>query len=121
MSRADALLEKAARRLDELSRRAAREDGPAANLAEPLAEDATLLRGMRPSLIAARFRGRKVDAPRPDPETDPEEHPAARAERPKKARSGGVTSLLAVAAAAFVAGVVVARILDWRGHAHPRL
>ena len=56
----DAILERGAERLQQLSDRAAATGGPAAKLAEPLAEDAVLLRRMKPSLIAARLKG---DAP----------------------------------------------------------
>jgi hypothetical protein len=34
-------------------------------------------------------------------------------------RPGGVNPLLVVAVA-FAAGVLLAKVIDWRGHAHPR-
>ena len=53
----DAVLEKGADRLQQLAERAAASGGPAAKLAEPLAEDAVLLRRMKPSLVKARLKG----------------------------------------------------------------
>jgi hypothetical protein len=112
----DAILERGAERLQELSDRAAASGGPAAKLAEPLAEDAVLLRRMKPSLIAARLRG---DAP-----TDLEPGsgvvvapPAPKARR--NGKGGGPNPILVIGGALLV-GIVLAKVLDWRGHAHPR-
>jgi hypothetical protein len=57
MSALDEKVEHAADRLARLSRAAARAGGVRARLAEPLADDAELLRKLKPSLIAARARG----------------------------------------------------------------
>jgi hypothetical protein len=38
--------------------------------------------------------------------------------RPARSRLG---RLVALAAAALAAGVVTGKVLDWRGHAHPRI
>ena len=112
----DAILERGAERLQELSDRAAASGGPATKLAEPLAEDAVLLRRMKPSLIAARLRG---DAP-----TDLEPGsgvvvapPAPKARR--NGKGGGPNPILVIGGALLV-GIVLAKVLDWRGHAHPR-
>jgi len=112
----DAILEKGAERLQELSDRAAETGGHAARLAEPLAEDAVLLRRMKPSLIAARLKG---EAP-----TDLEPGSGAVVARPapderKRGTRRGPSPLLVIGAA-LAAGVVLAKALDWRGHAHPR-
>jgi hypothetical protein len=41
--------------------------------------------------------------------------------KPKKAKKpGGGPNAIVVAAAAFAVGVLVAKFVDWRGHAHPR-
>jgi len=114
MTGGDAILERGAERLQELSDRAAATGGPAAKLAEPLAEDAVLLRRMKPSLIAARLKG---EAP-----TDLEPGSGAVVPPALKAKRGtrrGPSPLLVIGAA-LVAGVVLARVLDWRSHAHPR-
>jgi hypothetical protein len=112
----DAILERGAERLQELSARAAATGGPAAKLAEPLAEDAVLLRRMKPSLIAARLKG---EAP-----TDLEPGSGAVvASSPPKARrrsNGDGPNPILVIGGALLAGIVLAKVLDWRGHAHPR-
>ena len=120
MTRGDHVVERAADKLDEIAQQAAREDGVKAKLAEPLAEDAALLRGMRPSQIAARVRGRpggepgaKQPLPVPEPEPEP---PKPRAEHKRR---GGPSPIL-VALGAFAVGIVIAKVIDWRGHAHPR-
>jgi len=123
MTKGDTLVERGAALLDELSHKAATEGGFVAKLAEPLAEDAAFLRKMKPTLVLARLRGEPppdtsqngapmIQPPPPVPEPNP---------KPKKAKkSDGGPNPLVIAAAALVAGVVVAKVVDWRGHAHPR-
>lgn len=115
MTAGDQVIERAAKRLDELARGAAREDGVKARLAEPLADDAALLRGMRPSRIAARLRGERTDEPngsRPLPTPKPKESREAGKRR-------GPSPIL-LAAGAFAVGLVIAKVIDWRSHANPR-
>jgi hypothetical protein len=112
----DAILEKGADRLQELSDRAAKTGGPAARLAQPLADDAVLLRRMKPSLIAARLKG---EAP-----TDLEPGSGAVVAPPaskggRRGKRGGPNPIVVIGAA-FVVGIAVAKALDWRSHAHPR-
>jgi hypothetical protein len=112
----DAILEKGAERLQELSDRAAATGGPAAKLAEPLAEDAVLLRRMKPSLIAARLKG---DAPTDlDPGSGAVVAPPSPTSR-RRSKGGGPSPILVIGGA-LLAGIVIAKVLDWRGHAHPR-
>jgi len=112
----DAILERGADRLQELSDRAAATGGPAAKLAQPLAEDAVLLRRMKPSLIAARLRG---EAPTDlEPGSGAVTAPPTPSARRRGARSG--PSPILVIGAAFVVGITLAKVLDWRSHAHPR-
>ena len=40
--------------------------------------------------------------------------------RPKPAKSGGSPNPVIVVGAAFAAGCLLAKAIDWRGHAHPR-
>jgi hypothetical protein len=119
MTRGDQTVEHAADKLDGIAQDAARADGVKAKLAEPLADDAALLRGMRPSRIAARLRGepggeagskQALPAPAPAPE------PSSDAGRK---RNGGPNPIL-LALGAFAVGLVIAKVIDWRGHAHPR-
>jgi hypothetical protein len=116
MTKGDALMERGAGRLQRLADRAAASGGVAAKLAEPLAEDAALLRRMKPSLIVARAKG---DAPtnlEPGQDVVAPTGPQL-GKRPK--RRGGPNPFLVVGAAV-VAGIALAKFLDWRGHAHPR-
>jgi hypothetical protein len=121
MTKADLLVERGAQRLQELARRAAnRGDGIGEWLAEELTEDAAFLRKLKPTLIAARARG---EAPT---DQEPGTQPAAPSapqlgSRPKKSkkRAGGPSPLVVVGAA-LVTGIVIAKVIDWRSHAHPR-
>ena len=110
MNRADAMVE-----------RFAADGGVKAQVAEILAEDAAFLRRMKPSLVRARLKG---DAPTDgsgpqagglmqfgDAETKP---------NPKTGAGGGGPNPLVVVGAAFAIGIVLAKAIDWRGHAHPR-
>lgn len=114
--RGDALVERGAAKLQELSRDLASRGGFAAQIAPDLAEDAEFLRQLKPSLIAARIRGEA-----PTSGKAPGERPAAAA-KPKKPRSpGGGPNPLLVVGGALVLGIVLAKVIDWRGHAHPRV
>jgi len=113
----DAILEKGANRLQELADRAAASSGPTAKLAEPLAEDAVLLRRMKPSLIKARLKG---DAPTDlRPGSGATVAPTGPQLGKRKTKRGGPSPFLVIGVA-LVAGVALAKVLDWRGHAHPR-
>lgn len=120
MTKADQVIDRAADRLRELADRAAAEGGVAAKLAAPLAEDAAFLRKLKPSLIAARVKG---EAPTNQPAgsgapvapSAPQLGP-----RPKRKGGGSGPNPLLVVGAALVAGIVLAKVIDWRGHAHPR-
>jgi hypothetical protein len=117
MTKADLIVERGATRLQQLARKAAqRGDGIGEWLAEELNEDAAFLRKLKPSLIAARARGeRPATAPAPPTPT-----PTARPEKPKEKKQRGGPSPLLVVGAAFAAGILIAKVVDWRGHAHPR-
>jgi CelD/BcsL family acetyltransferase involved in cellulose biosynthesis len=128
MSKGDLLIERGAQRLSELSRKAAAKGGFAAKFADDLAEDAVFLRKLKPSLIAARARGQapRAQAPASEPERPAEPQIATPRPDPKpkrKAKSGrrrkGPNPFV-VAGAALAAGILLAKVIDWRGHAHPR-
>lgn len=119
MTKGDQLIDRAADRLREVSDRAAAQGGLTAKLAQPLAEDAAFLRKLKPSLIAARAKG---EAPTNQPAGSGT--PAAPTKpqlgsRPKKKRGSGPSPYLVIGAA-LAAGIVLAKVIDWRGHAHPR-
>jgi hypothetical protein len=119
MTKADLIVERGAQRLQQLAdRAAARGDGIGGWLAEELTEDAAFLRKLKPSLIAARARGAApTDA---EPETAPAAPSAPQlGPRPKKERGGGPSPLVIVGIS-LAAGILLAKVIDWRGHAHPR-
>jgi hypothetical protein len=115
MTRGDATMERGAQKLQRLSSSAARRGGLVGKLAQPLAEDAVLFRRMKPSLIVARIKG---DAPTNLPPGQDAVVPTGPqlGKRPRK--RGGPNPFL-VLGAAFAAGVLAAKLIDWRGHAHP--
>ena len=120
MSKADQVVERAADKLRRFADRASAEGGIAAMLAEPLAEDSAFLRKLKPSLIAARFKGQ---APKNQPAgssgpTAPSSPQLGK--RPKPKKMGGGPNPFLVVGAALAVGIVLAKVIDWRGHAHPR-
>jgi hypothetical protein len=119
MSALDTLADKA----QAASERLARQGGVKAKLAGELAEDAEFLRKLKPALIKRRLKGEaRTDQP---PSTAPRgpsgpqlgEHPT---EVKKPKQGGGGPNPFLVIGAAVVLGVVAAKVIDWRGHAHPR-
>ena len=119
MTKADLLVERGASRLQQLAQRAAqRGDGIGEWLAEELTEDAAFLRKLKPSLIAARAKGERPTTP-PTPPAPSPSRPEKRKKEKKGGKGGGPSPLLVVGAA-FAAGIVLAKVIDWRGHAHPR-
>ena len=127
MTSADLLVERGAQRLHRLAgRAAARGDGVGTWLAEELEADAAFLRRLKPSLIAGRMRAAKNGGapgeppPAPPPSNPNPEPPAAQSATARKPKSSGGPSPWLFVGAALVAGVVAAKVLDWRGHAHPR-
>ena len=123
MMRGDHVVERAASRLETTAQRLAAEGGTKAKLAEFLADDAALIRSMKPSLIRARLKGEaRTDAP---PGSGSPRAPGlmqlGQRPQPEGGSGGGGPSPLVVVGAAFAVGIVLAKMIDWRGHAHPRL
>ena len=122
MTKADHAVERGAQRLQQLaSRAAARGDGVGEWLAEELTNDAAFLRKLKPSLIKARARGRAPTDQEPGAPPPPAPSSPQLGKRPRKRKLGrkGPPPVVVVGAA-LVAGVLLAKVLDWRGHAHPR-
>ena len=113
--RGDAFIDRSADRLRGLSENAARRGGVARKLAGPLAEDAVFVRKLKPSLIKARAKGAAPAGGATHdvvPPLPPEE---------KNGSSGGGPNPFAVIGGAAATGFVLAKVVDWRGHAHPRI
>ena len=121
MTNADQTVERAADKLRATAERLSREDGIKAKLAQPLAEDAEFLRKLKPSLIKARAKG---EAPTNQPPAEGTVAPSApqlgKRQQPRKKGGGGPNPWL-VAGVCLAAGIVLAKWIDWRGHAHPRV
>ena len=118
LERGDAAVERAAEKMRAFAERAAADGGLKAKLGEELAEDAEFLRKLKPSLIIARARGQ---AP-----TDQEPATVALApsapqlgRRPSPSGASGPSPWM-ILGIAFAAGIVLAKAIDWRSHAHPR-
>jgi hypothetical protein len=116
MTKADQLVDKAAARLQGLADRAAAEGGVKAKFAQELADDAAFLRKLKPSLIVARAKG---DAPTNQKPAEGTVAPSG-PQLGKRRKPGGGPSPFLVLGVAFAAGILIAKVVDWRGHAHPR-
>jgi hypothetical protein len=115
MNRVDLLVERAANRLQKLANEAAADGGVKAKLAQELADDAVFLRKLKPSLIVARAKGEAPTDQKPGRGVVAPSGP----QLGRREREGGSNPFLVVGAA-FVAGIFIAKVIDWRGHAHPR-
>lgn len=120
MNKVDELIEKGATRLQELANKAAANGGGVkAKLADELAADAAFLRKLKPSLIAARARGQAPTDQKPGSDVVAPSGPQLDPPKTKRKARGGPNPFLVVGVA-FAAGILLAKIVDWRGHAHPR-
>lgn len=115
----DRIVESGADKLDSLADSAAAKGGLAGKAADELAEDASFLRKLKPSLMVARAKGRApkdqepgAAAPRAPSGPQLESRNAARRRR-------GLNPFV-VAGGAFAVGTLLAKVVDWRGHAHPK-
>ena len=120
MSKGDQIIEQAAERLRDLSQKAAARGGVGEVLAETLAEDAEFVQKLKPSLIRARLRGENPPvstgsraARRPVAPSGPQ---IAKRLKPP----GAGPNPFVVVGAALAVGVALAKLIDWRGHAHPK-
>jgi hypothetical protein len=120
MNRLDALVEKGADRLQEIANRAASNGSGSSRFAQELADDAAFLRKLKPSMIAARARGRAPTNQQPTAGSVSPSAPSAPQLGPRPKRKRGGPNPFLVMGAAFAAGVLLAKVVDWRGHAHPR-
>jgi hypothetical protein len=112
----DRAVESGADKLEDLSGKAAAKGGLGTKVADELAADAAFLRKLKPSLIVKRAQGRLPKDAEPGASTPAA--PSGPQHAPPK-RSGGPNPFV-VAGAAFGAGTLIAKLIDWRSHAHPR-
>jgi hypothetical protein len=131
MTAGDHKVERAADKLQALANNMAAEGGLKSKLAGPLAEDADFLRKLKPSLIKARARGQAPtdQAPQRGGTVAPSGPQLGQRPAPKPKRggrggggggSGGGPNPWVIAGVALAAGILLAKWIDWRGHAHPR-
>jgi hypothetical protein len=134
--RLDAFVERGAGALEAWARDLAVDGGFRRQIAEELLDDAAFLRKLAPTKMAARARGDMpatgvpaepavavLDEPVVTPAAGPAEPsmPAAAPPKPRPPKKGGGgPNPLVVVGMAFVAGVALAKLIDWRGHAFPR-
>jgi hypothetical protein len=119
MTRGDRIVERGADKLQALANDLGGDGGPKDKLAQELADDAAFLRKLKPSLIKARVRGEAPTGQKPGSGTVAPSGPQLGKRPTPKGGGGGPNPFLVVGAALFV-GILVAKIVDWRGHAHPR-
>jgi hypothetical protein len=117
MNRLDLLVDRAANRLQKLADQTGAENGLKAKLAQELADDADFLRKLKPSLIVARAKGQAPTDQKPGHGVVAPSGPQL---GPRRSRAGQGPNPFLVIGAAFVAGIFIAKVIDWRGHAHPR-
>jgi hypothetical protein len=132
MTAGDRLVDRAADWLDAQARSFRQSgDGWKDKVAEELADDADFLRKLKPSMIQARMRGeaptgQKPGSSAPAPASPartsapPPPAPQAAARPAKRKRARGGPNPFVVAGAALAVGILMAKVIDWRGHAHPR-
>ncbi|MFL5925797.1 MAG: hypothetical protein ACJ77E_02550 [Gaiellaceae bacterium] len=122
MTKADQTVDSAADKLETLVREAQASGGIKAKVGEVLADDPAFVRKLKPSLIAARVKG---ETPPEDASATTTATPRApsgpQLGRPKKPKIGRDLSPWLVIGAALAGGYLLAKVLDWRGHAHPRI
>lgn len=115
----DRAVDSGAEKLEELSQKAAAKGGLAAKLSGELAEDAAFLRKLKPSLIVRRAKGELPRDQEPSSAPPPPRPLAPSGPQHDRGRKSGPNPF-AVAGGAFGLGVLLAKAIDWRSHAHPR-
>jgi hypothetical protein len=116
----DRAVDAGAAKLEGLSRKAAAKGGLAGKMAGELADDAAFLRKLKPSLIIRRAKGQLPRDQEPSSAPPPERPLAPSGPQHPRPRKTGGANPFAVAGGAFGLGVLLAKVIDWRGHAHPR-
>jgi len=114
-------LDSAADKLRAKSQQLAGQGGVKDKVADLLAEDAAFLPKLKPELIKKRAKG---EAPTDEKPTEVRQAPSGpqlgKRPKPKGPPGSGGPNPFVVIGIALVAGVALAKWLDWRGHAHPK-
>jgi hypothetical protein len=120
MTKADETVESAADKLARFVEEARASGGVKAKVGAALADDPDFLRKLKPSLIKARAKG---EAPTDEPFGGAHSAPSGPqlVRPPRRRRNGGGPSPWLVIGAALAGGYLLAKVIDWRGHAHPRV
>jgi hypothetical protein len=117
MSALDSLAEKARAKSEQLRG----QGGIKEKLAAELAADAEFLPKLKPALIKKRAKG---EMPTDEKPTEVRQAPSGpqlgKRTKPKGPNGPGGPNPYVVIGVALVAGVALAKWLDWRGHAHPK-
>jgi hypothetical protein len=116
----DKAVEAGADKLDELADKAAPKGGVGGKIADELAEDAAFLRKLKPSLMVKRAKGELPKDQEPSSATATRPAAPAGPQHARRKKGGRGPNPFAVAGAAFGVGTLLAKLIDWRGHAHPR-
>lgn len=120
MTKGDQAVDAVADRVATFVRQSRTANGIRAKVGDALADDPEFIRKLKPSLIKARVQGQGTTEPAGGTPRAPSGPQVERPE-PARAKRRGRPSPWLVVGAAFVAGYALAKIVDWRGHAHPRL
>lgn len=121
MNKLDQLVDRGADRLEQLAEESAADGGLKSKLAQELAADAAFLRKLKPSLMVARAKGQAPTDQKPEETTvAPLPSPSGPQLGTRKGKGGGGPNPFLVVAVALAAGILLAKVVDWRGHAHPR-
>ena len=112
---ADQTVEHAADKLQRLAKQLAGEGGFKAKLAQPFAEDADLIRKMKPSLIKARAKGEAPTNQKPGRPTVARSSPQLGTRRKAKKKAGALGPWIVVGVA-LAGGFMLAKWIDLRGH-----
>src|SRR3954469_21130964 len=117
-TKADQAGDAAADKGQQAADKAAAAGGVRAKAADELAADAAFIRKLKPSLMVARAKGEAPTDANPGEGVVAPSGPQL-GSRPKPGSGGGPNPFV-VLGIVFVLGFVLAKVIDWRGHAHPR-
>ncbi|MBA3841285.1 MAG: hypothetical protein H0X39_01455 [Actinobacteria bacterium] len=120
MTKGDQRVESAADKLETFVKNAQAGGGVKAKVGAAMSDDPDFLRKLKPSLIKARAQGKApTDEPPGGTRSAPSGPQLSRPKPPQQKKNGGGPSPFLVIGAALGVGYLLAKAIDWRGHAHP--